>query len=88
MVALKIKLFLVGKKKSKSFRLVVSPCPNRGGGRVNVVLGGFSDRGNTDKLKGAVNVEKLKYWLDQGAVPTEKAGHIIDRVLNTSSNDK
>lgn len=82
MVALKIKLFLTGRKNARSFRLVVSPINTRRGGRTVAVLGGFKHR-DTHKVdfSKVIDVEVLKLWLSRGAVPTEKASHIVQAVL-------
>jgi len=70
---LAIKLKLIGKKGQHSFRVIVQEKRTKLQGEAVDDLGWFNPHSNQIKL----NQEKLKYWIGNGAQPTENAQKII-----------
>jgi len=64
---LKIRLQRVGRKHEPIFRVVLTDSKNSTkSGRLKEVLGSYDPRKTVDLLK----VDRIKYWLDKGALPT------------------
>jgi len=89
---LKIRLQRVGKRHEPKFRLVLTDSQNSTkSGRFNEILGSYDPRRNEDALK----VERIKYWISQGALPTAtvnnlliKHGVIAGKKINVSAKSK
>lgn len=78
---LKIRLQRVGRRHQPDFRLVLTDSKNSTkSGRFKEVLGSYDPCKSTD----ALNVERVKYWLSQGASPTDTVHNLLvkHRIVN------
>lgn len=73
MIAIKLKR--IGKKKQASYRLVVAEKRSKLQGRYVEDLGWFNP--HSDKF--GLDAERIKYWLSQGAQPTESVAALFKR---------
>jgi small subunit ribosomal protein S16 len=67
-VAVRIRLTRVGATKQPSYRLVVSDSRNARDGRSLDTIGHYDPR--TDPVRVAIDADKAKRWLEQGAKPS------------------
>ncbi|MDP2641876.1 MAG: 30S ribosomal protein S16 [bacterium] len=89
---LKIRLQRVGRVHEPSFRLVLTDSKNSTkSGRFKEVLGSYDPRKSGDSLE----ADRIKYWLSQGAEPTDtihnlliKHGIISGKKINVSAKSK
>lgn len=73
---LKMRLQRVGRVHEPSFRLVLTDSKNSTrSGRFNEILGSYDPRKMTD----ALDAERIKYWLSQGANPTPTVHNLLVR---------
>ncbi|PIR98514.1 MAG: 30S ribosomal protein S16 [Candidatus Colwellbacteria bacterium CG10_big_fil_rev_8_21_14_0_10_41_28] len=70
---LAIKLKLIGKKGQHSFRVIIQEKRSKLQGKFTDDLGWYNP--HTNEIK--INQERLKYWLDSGAQPTETVNKLI-----------
>ena len=78
---LKIRLQRVGRTHEPSFRLVLTDSKNSTkSGRFREILGSYDPRKSSD----SINTERIKYWLSQGANPTDTVHNLLvkHRVIN------
>ena len=78
---LKIRLQRVGRKHEPSFRLLLTDSKNSTkSGRFKKILGSYDPR----KSKDALDAERIKYWLSQGALPTDTVHNLLvkHKILN------
>ena len=78
---LKIRLQRIGRTHEPSFRLVLTESKNSTkSGRFKEILGSYDPRKSNDSL----NIERIKYWLSQGASPTPTIhNHLVKhRIIN------
>ena len=68
-MAVRIRLTRVGATKQPTYRVVVSDSRNARDGRSIETLGHYNPR--TDPAEVAIDAEKAKKWLAQGAQPSE-----------------
>ena len=83
---LKIRLQRVGRVHEPSFRLVLTDSKNSTkSGRFKEVLGSYDPRKSTDSL----NTERIRYWLSQGASPTDTVHNLLvrHRIINAKKID-
>lgn len=71
----KIRLKRTGKKNAPCYRLVVADSRSPRDGK-NIEIVGFYDPINAQEK---VDIERIDYWLSQGAQPSETAADIIRR---------
>ncbi len=71
----KIRLRRMGAKKQPSYRIVVADSRAARDGKFIEVLGHYNPR--TEPPTIVINEERLKYWLSQGAQPTESVEKIL-----------
>ncbi len=71
----KIRLTRMGAKKKPFYRLVAANSEARRDGRFLEILGSYDPTNDPATIK--LDPEKVKYWLDKGAVVTEAAGAIL-----------
>ncbi len=74
-MAVKIRLRRTGSLGAACWRLVVADSRSPRDGRFIETLGLYDPRHDTEKI----NLERAKYWLAQGAQPSETAKAIIKR---------
>jgi small subunit ribosomal protein S16 len=70
-----IRLKRVGTCKKPFFRVVVTDSRSSRDGKVIEELGHYDPKKETDKV--VVDAERVKYWLGQGARPTEKTESVL-----------
>ena len=71
----RIRLKRMGKKNAPSYRVVVADSRSPRDGK-NIEIVGFYDPINAQEK---INVERIDYWLSQGAQPSETVADIIRR---------
>lgn len=82
-MAVKIRLKRVGKKKQPYYRVVVADVRSPRDGRFIEEIGTYNPHTQPSTFK--VDVERVKYWLDTGAQPTETVRKLLhyNNVLET-----
>ena len=70
---LAIKLRLAGRKKQRSFRVIVQEARSKLNGKFVEDIGWYNPHTNQFKL----NKERVNYWIEKGAQPTESAARVI-----------
>jgi small subunit ribosomal protein S16 len=73
----KIRLTRMGAKKKPFYRLVAANSESRRDGRFLEILGSYDPTNDPATIK--LDSEKVKYWLEKGAVVTEAAGAILKK---------
>src|SRR3989344_55674 len=85
---LKIRLQRIGRTHEPSFRLVLTESKNSTkSGRFKEILGSYDPRhggAGSRKLNDFLNIERIKYWLSQGASPTNTIHNLLvkHRIIN------
>lgn len=79
-MALKIRLRQQGRTNLASFRFVVTDVRSPRDGRYVEALGWYNPEEKEEEKQLSINQERIQFWLDQGALPTESAGLLIARV--------
>lgn len=74
---IKIRLRRVGAKKKPSYRLVVADIRAPRDGAFIDIIGHFNPM--TDPETIVINEEKARYWLNQGAQPTDTAARLLTK---------
>lgn len=72
---LAIKLSRVGKKKQPSYRLIVVEKTKDPWGKAKEIVGFYNPRTKPKTVK--VDAERVKYWLEHGAQPTNTVWNIL-----------
>lgn len=72
----KIRLAQRGKKKNRTYRVVVADSRSPRDGRFIEDLGFYDPHHNPSKVE--INVEKAVSWLDKGAQPSERAQKLLE----------
>lgn len=75
-MAVKIRLAQRGKKKNRTYRVVVADSRSPRDGRFIEDLGYYDPHHNPSKVE--INVEKAVSWLDKGAQPSERAQKLLE----------
>lgn len=73
----KIRLARFGSKKRPIYRVVVTDIRSPRDGRFIERVGWYDPRINENSLK--MNLDRVDYWIGQGAQPTDKAANLIKR---------
>ena len=71
----KIRLTRIGAKKKPYYRVIVTDSRNRRDGTFLEVLGTYDPLPNPSEIK--IDTERAKYWLGQGAQPTDTAKKLL-----------
>jgi len=71
-----IRLTRVGKKGERKFRIVVKEKRSRRDGDSIEVLGWYEK--SKDNSKKQVNLDRYKYWLSQGALPSPIVAKLVE----------
>lgn len=74
----KIKLRRMGKKKEPSFRIIVIDSRKQPKSSYIENLGHYNPRSEKENL--SVDMERLEYWLRNGAQPTESVKNLINKL--------
>lgn len=72
---LKIKLSQTGTKNKKKYRLIAIEERDRRNGKAVEVLGYYNPIVKPPEMK--VEMERVKYWISQGAQPTESVKKLL-----------
>ena len=75
-MTVKIRLAQRGKKKNRTYRVVVADSRSPRDGRFIEDLGYYDPHHNPSKVE--INVEKAVSWLDKGAQPSERAQKLLE----------
>ncbi|MBQ3380903.1 MAG: 30S ribosomal protein S16 [Oscillospiraceae bacterium] len=74
----KIRLRRVGAKKAPFYRIVVADSRSPRDGRFIEELGTYNPAADSEKLK--VDLERVRYWIANGAQPTDTVRGLIKKV--------
>ena len=74
----KIRLRRMGAKKAPYYRIVVADSRAPRDGRFIEEVGTYNPAADADKLK--VDMERVKYWIANGAQPTDMVRGLIKKV--------
>ncbi|MFQ5995086.1 MAG: 30S ribosomal protein S16 [Acidiferrobacterales bacterium] len=74
-----IRLARGGTKKKPFFRIVVADARRAAQGRFIEHVGFFNPRAAEHEQKLEVNLERVQYWLSQGAKPSERVSGLLKR---------
>ncbi len=74
----RIRLRRQGKRNQPSYRIVVADSRAPRDGRFIEILGFYNPRTNPPTFR--VNEERARYWLSQGAQPSEAVARILRKV--------
>lgn len=72
----KIRLTRMGSHKKPFYRLIVADSRARRDGPFIEILGTYNPRRDTETK---IDIERAKYWLQQGAQPTDIAKKLLQR---------
>ena len=75
----RIRLRRTGSKKQASYRIVVADQRSPRDGKFIEILGWYNPRTNPPSFK--VNNERARYWLSQGAQPSEAVARLLSKSL-------
>lgn len=78
-MALKIRLRQQGRRNQITYRLVLSDSRSPRDGKYIETLGWYNPLGKEVESEVQVSEERVKHWLEQGAVLTEKAQQLVKR---------
>ena len=74
----KIRLHRVGAKKAPFYRVVVADSRSPRDGRFIEELGTYDPAAEAEKIK--VDMERVKYWIANGAQPTDTVRGLIKKI--------
>ena len=74
----KIRLRRVGAKKNPFYRVVVADSHSPRDGRFIEEIGTYDPSADNDKIK--VDMERVKYWIANGAQPTDTVRGLIKKL--------
>ncbi|MBW1836891.1 MAG: 30S ribosomal protein S16 [Deltaproteobacteria bacterium] len=73
----KIRLARHGAKKRPFYRIVVANSENPRDGRFLEIVGTYNPL--PDPVKVSIKQERIKYWMDQGAIPTDTVKSLLKK---------
>jgi small subunit ribosomal protein S16 len=82
MAAVVIRLKRLGAKKDPHSRIIVIPKHKARGGRAIEELGFYNPAVNPPKVK--INMERAKFWMERGAVPSPTVKRLIQKSSKVS----
>ena len=74
----KIRLRRMGAKKAPYYRIVVADSRSPRDGRFIEEIGTYDPMAESDKIK--VDLERVKYWVSNGAQPTDTVRGLLKKV--------
>ena len=74
----KIRLRRMGAKKAPYYRIVVADSRSPRDGRFIEEIGTYDPMADSEKIK--VDVERVKYWISNGAQPTDTVRGLLKKV--------
>lgn len=78
-MALKIRLRQQGRKNQLTYRLVITDAKTPRDGKYIESVGWYDPHRKGEDKDSELSVERIDYWLKQGAQPSEKAMSLIKR---------
>ena len=72
---IKLRLRRMGAKKKPSYRIVVADARSKRDGRFVEIVGHYSPM--TEPSTIVINNDRARYWLSQGAQPTERVAKLL-----------
>ncbi|MFP4071552.1 MAG: 30S ribosomal protein S16 [Desulfovibrionales bacterium] len=76
-MAVRIRLTRLGSKKRPFYRIVAMDSETRRDGRALDYLGYYNPMLSTPEIK--IDEDKLKYWMDRGAKPTDTVRSLVKK---------
>lgn len=76
-MVLKIRLRQQGRKNRRFYRLVLTDSRSPRDGKYKETVGWYNPREDKENLN--ISADRVQYWINQGAVVTEKAATLIRR---------
>ncbi|MEM1282055.1 MAG: 30S ribosomal protein S16 [Chlamydiota bacterium] len=78
-MGLKIRLRKQGRTNRPFYRLVLAESTTKRDGKYVETLGWYNPIEKEDDKNFSINVERIQYWVDQGAELSEKAKSLVNR---------
>lgn len=78
-MAVRLRLKRMGRKHRSFYRLAAMESRNPRDGRVLEELGFYDPENKLEAQQVKLNAERVKYWLDVGAVPTETVRSLLKK---------
>lgn len=78
-MAVRIRLTRHGKKKSPHYRIVAADIQSKRDGRFLEIVGTYDP--NTKPATVSLKAERVKYWLDNGATPSDTVASLLRKHL-------
>jgi len=85
-VAVRIRLSRIGRKKVPGYRLVVADSRSKRDGRVIEIVGHYNPRDDRSAL--TLKRERVDYWLEKGALPTETVAVLLKKASRAAQASK
>ena len=82
-MAVKIRLTRFGRKKMPFYRIIVADIEAKRDGKFLDILGTYDPMKDPAEVK--IDTDKLKTWLDRGAIPTNTVKSLITKHADTES---
>ena len=80
-----IRLSRAGAKKRPFYHLVVTDSRNRRDGRYIERLGYFNPVGTDKEQNLSINLERVDYWIGQGAQPSDRVASLLKAQRKTAA---
>jgi small subunit ribosomal protein S16 len=82
-MAVKIRLTRLGRKKMPFYRIIVADIEAKRDGKFLDILGTYDPMKDPAEVK--IDSDKLKIWLDRGALPTNTVKSLISKHAGTET---
>ena len=82
-MAVKIRLTRFGRKKMPFYRIIVADIESKRDGKFLDILGTYDPMKDPAEVK--IDTDKLKTWLDRGAIPTDTVKSLITKHADAES---
>lgn len=76
-MAVKIRMTRMGRRHRPFFRINAVECKTPRDGRILEKLGHYDPIEKTPEKQVVLNLERVKYWMDKGAIPTDTVAEIL-----------
>ena len=81
-MAVRIRLKRIGAKNTPAYRIVVTDARNPRDGRFIEEIGSYAPTKKADKFK--IDLERAKYWVGVGALPSETVASMIKKATKAA----
>ena len=75
----RIRLRRVGRKKAPAYRVVVADSKSPRDGKFIEIVGQYAPRATSDDQKLKIDVERVNYWMNVGAQPSDTVRSLLRR---------